>query len=113
MLTASLTKDLDFNADRPAIKVLLETSYSKEIRILLKADQVMKEHKTSFPIIVEIVSGEIFFTVNSEKRNLKQGDLIALEGNVPHSLEAQEDSIIRLSLTKSDSTERVQKVAEA
>ena len=110
MKTASLYREFEFNDNKPAFKVLFETSFTKEIRILLKDGQSMKEHQTSFPIVVEIVDGEIDFGVNRNIHHLKKGELIALDGNVPHDLKAKKDSIIRLTLTKADSTERVENV---
>lgn len=112
MHLASLSENIEFNDNKPAIKVLLETDAGKEIRIVFKKGQVMKEHKTPFPIVVEIFEGEINFGVRGEIHSLNKGSLIALEGNVPHDLLATEDSIVRLSLNKADSTKRVQDVVE-
>lgn len=111
MKTASLTEDLVYNEKKPNISILIETETSKEIRIVFKKGQQMKEHKTPFPIVVEIFKGAIEFGVNGKKQHLNAGKLIALEGGVPHDLIAMEDSIVRLSLTKKDTIERVQKVA--
>ena len=110
MKTASLTSNLEYHEKRPAIQVLLETETGKEIRIAFKKDQVMKEHKTPFPIVVEIFKGAIDFGVNGTKQHLKAGKIIALVGGVPHDLIAIEDSIVRLSLSKNDKVERVQNV---
>ena len=110
MKTASIYSDLEYKDNKPAIKVLFETSFTKEIRIAMKEGTAMKKHKTPFPIVVEIVEGKIDFGVNGEILNLKKGDLIALEGGVPHDLNAAEDSIVRLTLTKYDETNRVEKV---
>ena len=112
MITASLTENLEYNDQRPAVKVLLETEANKEIRMAFKAGQGLKEHKTPFPIVVEIFEGAVDFGVNGETQALKKGDLIALSGNVPHDLKAKEDSIVRLSLTKADKAERVEEVAK-
>lgn len=110
MHLASLSENIEYHDNKPAIKVLLETDAGKEIRIVFKKGQVMKEHKTPFPIVVEIFEGEINFGVNGEVHTLPKGSLIALAGLIPHDLQATEDSIVRLSLNKADSAQRVKDV---
>lgn len=97
-------------SDKISTKVILETSFSKEIRIVLKRGQIMKEHKAPFPIIVHILEGTIDFGVCGKIKKLKKGAIITLEENVPHDLTAVEDSIVRLSLSKLDKISRVEKV---
>lgn len=111
MKTADLLNDIEYNEKRPAIQVMLDTDAGKEIRIAFKKDQVMKEHQTPFPIVVEIFEGSIDFGVNGQTHQLKKGGLIALDGNIPHDLKATADSIVRLSLNKADKAERVENVA--
>lgn len=106
----NLFAELIYGDTKPAIKLVLETPFSKEIRIAFKAGQLMKEHKTPFPIVVEIVDGEIDFGVNGETHSVKRGELLTLEGNIPHDLLAKRDSIVRLTLSKFDAVERVQQV---
>ena len=112
MITASLRKEIQYNENKVAINVMMETETSKEIRILFRKGQAMKEHKAGFPITVEIHQGSITFGVNGEKMILQAGDLISLDANVPHDLHAEEDSIVRLTLSKPDTVERVKKVLE-
>lgn len=112
MKKASLVNDLQYNDTKPAVQVLLDTDSSKEIRIAMRKGHVMKEHKTPYPIVVEIFEGHIKFGVKGESNDLRKGDLVFLEGNVPHDLEALQDSIIRLSLSKADTAERVKGVAD-
>jgi quercetin dioxygenase-like cupin family protein len=107
MKTASLVEGLEFKENKPAIQVLFETENTKEIRIALAKGQIMKEHKTKFPIVVEIFEGEIDFTVYDKVHRLKKGAILALEGNVLHELLGIKDSTIRLSLAKADKVERV------
>src|SRR5690554_7284810 len=110
MKLASLVNHVEYHENRPTIQVLMETDSGKEIRIAFREGQVMKEHKTPFPIVVEIFEGAIDFGVNGEIHHLKKGDLIGLEGGVPHDLKAVETSTVRLSLNKADSTKRVEGV---
>ena len=106
--TASFYKDVHYSDDSVVINSVLESSFGKEIRIAFKEGQVMKEHKTKFPITVMTLKGSIVFSVGDEEYMLNDGDIIALEGNVMHELKATKDSIVWLSLHKGDSVERVE-----
>ncbi|WP_062061240.1 cupin domain-containing protein [Aquimarina longa] len=110
MKTASIFKDIVYKENKPNIDVLLETDFTKEIRIVFKENQIMKEHKAPFSIIVFVADGEIDFRVNKTIKNLKKGDLIALKANVPHDLKALKDSIVKLTLSKYDDKARVDNV---
>ena len=112
MKFTNILKDATYNDDKVAISVLFETETTKEIRILFKAGQTMKKHQTAFPITVEMVDGALDFGVNDKLYNLVKGDLVALQGSVPHDLSAKTDCIVRLTLSKQDTVDRVKKVAE-
>jgi len=112
MQKSTLLNNIIYNTDKPAISVLFETETTKEIRIVFKKDQLMKAHKTSFPITVEIFEGGIDFGVEGTTYDLVKGDLVSLEANTPHDLLAKENSIVRLTLSKLDTVERVIKVTE-
>ena len=108
----SFSDNLDYSDDRIVTQVILETSFSKEIRILLKHGQTMKKHKAPFPIIVHILEGKIDFGVEGEIKLLKKGDAISLDANIDHDLIAKQDSVVRLTLSKLDDALRVEKVAD-
>lgn len=112
MKLASFTKDVMYHDTRPTIQVMLNTDAGKEIRIAFRKGQVMKEHQTPFPIVVQVFEGAIDFGVKGEIQQLKQGDMIALEGGVPHDLTAKDDSLVRLSLSTADSVKRVKDVVK-
>lgn len=101
-----------FNPEKAAIKLVLETSFSKEIQISMKKGQIMKEHTAPFPIIVHLLDGRVEFRVSGKSHPLVIGDILTLEARVPHDLEATEDSVIRLTLSKHDHEQRVKTVTE-
>ena len=78
----------------------------------MNVGQVMKEHKTPYPILIHLLEGNIELGVQGEKSMLKSGDIIALEGDISHDLKAIENSIIRLTLSKFDKVERLKSILE-
>ena len=108
--TASFFTDLEFSDKSVVITPMLDSDFGKEIRIAFKEGQVMKEHKTKFPITVMTLRGSIEFGVGKEMFVLNEGDVIALEGNVMHELKATAESVVRLSLHKGDTVDRVKGV---
>ncbi len=112
MNTASFLTDVNYSEDRVVIDALITSPFGKEIRIAFQKGQIMKEHKTKFPITVSTVKGLIAFRVQGKTIELAAGDVIALEGSIMHELEALEQSVVRLSLHQGDSVERVAQVAD-
>ncbi len=110
MQLASFLNDLEFSDEHVLISPLIDNAFTKEIRITFKEGQMMKEHKTKFPITVMTVIGSIEFTVADKIHILNKGDVISLEGNVMHELKATEKSVVRLSLHKGDTVARVNAV---
>ncbi|CAM2862116.1 cupin domain-containing protein [Helicobacter burdigaliensis] len=99
----------DFAQNQVKINVLVESENSKEIQILLAKNSVMDRHKAPFAIHVQVLKGKIIFKVD-EEYTLNTLSMISLAPNVEHSLQALEDSIVRLSLAKNDSAKRVNAV---
>lgn len=112
MKSAKYFEEVSFN-EGLKIKALLETDNSKEIRIIMPKDEIMKEHKAPGSIVVQVLKGKIWFEVQGQKYEFGSGDMLALDALIPHSLGGLEDSIIRLSLSKIDDVKRVEEVAKA
>ena len=53
MKTSSLLNNVIYNENKPAINVLFETETTKEIRIVMKKDQVMKKPTDLFTYFTE------------------------------------------------------------
>lgn len=107
MQKVNIYENLVYSDEKVQITPLLDGDTSKEIRIVFKKDQLMKDHKTSFPITVEIVDGVIDFGVGEKVYELIKGDIVSLEASIVHNLLSRENSIVRLTLSKKDSVARV------
>ena len=107
MKIASFLEEVNFNENKLAVSLLLDTDFSKEIRIVFKKGQVMKDHQAPFAIIVQVLKGCIDFGVDNEVKQLNVGDLISLEPKIIHNLTAIKESVVRLTLSKSDTIKRV------
>lgn len=102
----------DFQSEQVKVNVLAQNNSAKEIQILMAKNSVMKEHKAPFAISVQVLRGEVKFSVFDEVATLRALDMVCLDALVPHSLHALKDSIVRLSLAKNDSIERVESVVK-
>ena len=107
MKIESFMEEMEFDESRIKTKVIMETLFSKEIRILIKVGQIMKEHKAPYPVLIHILAGKIELGVLGIKQLMNTGQIIALDGDVPHDLIAIEDTIIRLTISKHDKIERL------
>lgn len=107
----SFNKGVDFSANKLQTTVMLETPFSKEIRIVLPKEQIMKDHKAPFPIIIHVLVGHIELGVEDTFHLMQTGDAISLDANIVHCLKAKEDTIVRLTLSKQDTIKRVNEVA--
>lgn len=99
-----------FKAEQVQVNVLAQNASAKEIQILMGQDSEMKEHKAPFDISVQVLRGEVEFSVGDDTAVLKELDMVCLKANEPHSLRALKDSIVRLSLAQADTLARVQGV---
>ncbi|GAA7303467.1 cupin domain-containing protein [Helicobacter pylori] len=82
------------------IEALNENSSNKEIRICMPKGAILDKHKAPGAISVQVLEGKIIFEVENEKIEMHKGALISLEAQVLHRLDALENSVIRLSLSK-------------
>lgn len=88
--------------EHPSFTLLQETNFTKEIRIVMKKSQEIKKHQAALPITIHLIKGSIVFDVEPHRFYLTEGDLITLAPKTDHYLLAQEDSLIRLTVLKTN-----------
>lgn len=105
--------NVEFKANEVKIDAKVQNDSTKEIQIIMGQNGEMKEHQAPFAIHVQVLKGSIDFEVSGKNFLLQTLDMISLEPNVAHSLKARDNSIVRLSLAKHDSLERVSAVLKS
>jgi quercetin dioxygenase-like cupin family protein len=73
----------------PAVRVVLEA---------LREGAGMAEHRAPGPITVQVLEGEIQFSVGEAVHTLRAGQLLVLPTRRPHSVKAAQDSAFLLTI---------------
>ncbi|MEE1884008.1 cupin domain-containing protein [Pedobacter flavus] len=62
----------------------------------------LKSHKANGVISVQVIEGEVVFTVDEHASFLKKGQMVALHENIFHSVKAVKESFFLLTLAMSN-----------
>jgi quercetin dioxygenase-like cupin family protein len=73
---------------------MLHTETMTLARIILAAGCVVPSHRHENEQIATVLEGRLRFTVDGEDQVLVAGESIPLPANVPHEVEALEDSVV-------------------
>ena len=87
-----------FRADRPYVQVLSDLGTARVVLLAFKAGQQLGEHCTANQLIVQVLRGRITFATASNTVKLQAGMLLQVEENVPHSISAQTDAVMLLTM---------------
>ena len=72
-----------FNDKSPGVQVIARSGPARHVLFSFQAGQSLPEHTTSSQIAVQVVSGQLTFTLHGETRELEPGQLLLLEAGVP------------------------------
>jgi quercetin dioxygenase-like cupin family protein len=78
----------------------------KDLRIVLivmQAGTVIQAHQTDSPINVQVLEGRLLFSTDSQSVALGQGQMLALQPEIRHGVEACEESAFLLTLATGQS----------
>src|SRR5262245_57221745 len=82
------------SGDRHAVSLIKDAALNVLLMVLKKGAH-LHEHRTKGPIAVQVVAGSIRFSAGAE-RIISAGEMVGLDRNVAHSVEALEESAIML-----------------
>jgi quercetin dioxygenase-like cupin family protein len=92
-----------FRAEGPFVQVLSDIGVARVVLFAFKAGQQLKEHRTSSQILVQALRGRITFTTAGDSVKMQAGMILQVEASVPHSVLAQTDAVMLLTMLPSPS----------
>lgn len=75
-------------------KVLINRPGYRLVVLILRGGQSVPEHTTEEIVTVYAISGHITFYEGSSPFELRGGEVLSIDGGVPHRIEAREDSAL-------------------
>ena len=109
----ALAAETQFAPNGIVSRTLLRTSTCRVVLFGFDKDQELTEHTSTHEALVQVLSGECEFVLDSKTHQLKSGDLVFMPPNLPHSVRATSRFSMLLTLTKPAATTRPGKPAAA
>ena len=94
-----LEKMMEFPREGVFSKVLVKTDISNHTLMCLAKGSDISEHTSTREAAVTVLKGKGIFILNGKKIKMKPGVFIFMPKNAPHSLSADENLAILLSLS--------------
>jgi quercetin dioxygenase-like cupin family protein len=85
------------------VQVLSDIGDARLVLFTFKAGQQLKEHRTTSQILVQVLRGRVTFATAGNSVKLQAGMVLQLEENVSHSILAQTDAVMLITMTPSPS----------
>jgi len=101
MIVFDLRTLTHFQDERPYVQILSDIETARVVLFAFRAEQQLKKHHTSSQLLVQVLRGKIMFSTTSSSVQMKAGMLVQLEANVEHSVVAQTDAVMLLTMTPS------------
>lgn len=103
LIVFDLRKLTQFREDNPYVQVLSDIGDARVVLFTFKVGQQLKEHRTTSQILVQVLRGRATFSTAANSVKLRAGMVLQLEENVPHSVLAQTDAVMLVTMTPSPS----------
>lgn len=79
-------------------QTLVQSPHLELFRMVLPAGKAVPEHQVPGPISVHCLEGELQFEAAGQAHTLRPGQLVYLDGQVPHALMAVSDCALLVTL---------------
>lgn len=91
-----LATQIESSPERVAFKNMFINNNGRVALVAFKAGQKLDTHTTPEEVMVNVLEGEIEFTMLDMTHTLKAGEFLLMGGGVPHSVVAKADSKMML-----------------
>lgn len=91
-----LASQIEHSDDRVAFKKVFSNNNGEVALLAFKAGQKLDTHSVNQQVMVNIIEGEIEFTMLDTPHKMKAGDFLLMGEGVPHSVVATTDAKVML-----------------
>ncbi len=98
-----------FREERPDVQILSDIGTARLVLFAFKAGQQLQEHRTSSQILVQALRGRVVMTAGSNSVKLHAGMVLQVEANVSHTVVAQTDAVMLLTLVPSPASHSLER----
>ena len=91
-----LRTQVDAGNDKVHFRHIFENKHGGVSLVAFKAGQSLAEHTAPAEVMVNVLEGEIEFTMIDKPHTLKAGEFLLMGQDVPHSVVARTDSKVML-----------------
>lgn len=99
MYLFDLNQLAEFKEKGLGVQMVAQSAHARHVLFSFKAGQGLREHQTTSQITVQVISGEVTFSAEDNTRQLTAGQMVLLEGDIPHAVEATSDAVMLLIMT--------------
>ena len=97
----SLVDMVNYQKDAVVSKTIIEKNTGTVTLFAFDMGQGLSEHTAPFDALVQILDGEVEIRISGKPHHLKQGEIIVMPANEPHSLKAVSKFKMLLTMIKS------------
>ena len=97
----SLVDMVNYQKDAVVSKTIIEKNTGTVTLFAFDMGQGLSEHTAPFDALVQILDGEVEIRISGKPQHLKQGEIIVMPANEPHSLKAISKFKMLLTMIKS------------
>ena len=99
--SSSLVDMVDYQKDAVVSKTIIEKKTGTVTLFVFDQGQGLSEHTAPFDALVEVIDGEVEIKISGNPFHLKQGEMIIMPANKPHSLKAVTQIKMLLTMIRS------------